>query len=349
MIRNVLLTSLFLYCCLVANGQDYLKIANDCFDKGDYECAKQNYTLFQTIDGRNMSAQIKNAEDCYRSLLIADEYFSDKDYEKARDRYKIVLDKNPKDPNARRKYDLCVTELTRFANYSETTNNLNIQMIAVQGGTFTMGCTAEQGDDCYDNEKPAHRVTVSDFYIGKCEITQAQWRAVMGSNPSYFKGDNLPVESVSWNDVQEFIRKLNSVTGKNYRLPTEAEWEFAARGGNNSRGYKFSGNNNVDIVGFHTGNSATTTHAVGTKSPNELGIYDMSGNVWEWCNDWYGSYTYNSNAQTNPQGSYSGSERVLRGGSCHREEITSRVSFRSSDPSDSYYDCLGFRLAHSSR
>jgi len=143
----------------------------------------------------------------------------------------------------------------RFASYTETANNLNIEMVAVQGGTLMMGCTSEQGDDFIDHEKPIHQITVSDFYIGKYEVTQAQWKAIMGSNPSGFKGDNLPVENVSWNEVQEFIRKLNSATGKNYRLLTEAEWEFAARGGNNNSVYRYSGSNTVGDVAWYNGNS----------------------------------------------------------------------------------------------
>ena len=153
----------------------------------------------------------------------------------------------------------------------------DIAMVYVSGGTFTMGATSEQGSDAYDWEKPAHSVTLSGYYIGKYEVTQELWKAVMGSNPSRFKGDNLPVEQVSWDDVQEFLRKLNAMTGKRYRLPTEAEWEFAARGGNSSRGYKYSGSNSLGSVAWYYDNSGSRTHAVGTKSPNELGIYDMSG------------------------------------------------------------------------
>ena len=137
-------------------------------------------------------------------------------------------------------------------------------MVYVSGGTFTMGATSEQGSDAWDNEKPAHSVTLSGYYIGKYEVTQELWEAVMGSNPSYFKGDNLPVERVSWNDVQEFLRKLNAMTGKRYRLPTEAEWEFAARGGNSSRGYKYSGSNSLGSVAWYTDNSGNRTHAVPT-------------------------------------------------------------------------------------
>ncbi|MDR1898272.1 MAG: formylglycine-generating enzyme family protein, partial [Prevotellaceae bacterium] len=235
-----------------------------------------------------------------------------------------------------------------------------IEMIYVQGGTFTMGCTAEQGNDCDEDEKPAHQVRLNSFYMGKYTVTQAQWKAVMGINPSSFKGDNLPVESVSWHKVQEFIRKLNEQTGKNYRLPTEAEWEYAARGGNKSKGYKYSGSNTVDNVAWHDGNSGKkrrqwvitgysggATHPVGQKSPNELGIYDMSGNVWEWCDDWSGNYS--NVVQTNPKGPSSGSYRVIRGGSWYNSAQSVRVPYRSYRTPDDRGDLIGFRLARSSK
>lgn len=212
--------------------------------------------------------------------------------------------------------------------------NLTSNMVYVSGGTFTMGATSEQGSDADSDEKPTHSVTVSSFYICKYEVTQALWKAVMGSNPSSFKGDNLPVETVSWDDCQTFIRKLNAMTGKNFRLPTEAEWEFAARGGNNSRGYKYAGSNNIETVAWYDDNSGSKTHVVGTKSPNELGIYDMSGNVLEWCQDWKGSYS--SASQTNPTGASSGSGRVLRGGSWSSHARDCRSSYR-------YYGTPGYR------
>jgi len=165
---------------------------------------------------------------------------------------------------------------------------------------------------------------------------------VMGTNPSYFKGDSNPVEKVSWNDCQEFIRKLNSLTGRTFRLPTEAEWEYAARGGNQSKGYKYSGSNTLSSVAWYADNSSSQTHAVKTKSPNELGLYDMSGNVYEWCSDWYGSYQ--SSTQTNPQGPSSGSDRVLRGGSWEINARCCRVSLRNNySPDVRYYD-HGLRL-----
>ncbi len=224
-----------------------------------------------------------------------------------------------------------------------TVNGVSFEMVYVEGGTFEMGATSEQGSDAESKEKPVHRVTLSDYYIGKYEVTQELWKAVMGSNPSLNIGSQNPVESVSWNDCQEFISRLNSLTGRTFRLPTEAEWEYAARGGNKSRHYKYSGSNNIDDVAWYGHYGAYYTYPVGTKSPNELGIYDMSGNVWEWCSDWYGSYS--SGAQTNPQGPASGSRRVSRGGSWGFDARNCRVSFRGSDdPSyGDYYN--GLRLA----
>ncbi|GHT29260.1 hypothetical protein AGMMS49574_05540 [Bacteroidia bacterium] len=217
-----------------------------------------------------------------------------------------------------------------------------IEMVYVQGGTFSMGCSGEQGSDCYYDEKPLHSVTVSNFNIGKYEVTQAQWKQIMGSNPSVFKGDNLPVENVSWEDVQEFISKLNAATGKRYRLPTEAEWEYAARGGNRSQGYKYCGSNNLNNVAWYWDNSSNKTHPVGAKSPNELGIYDMNGNVYEWCSDWYGNY--NSSSQTNPTGPSTGSYRVLRGGSWDDYAEDCRVSDRLNFAPGYRGDDVGFRL-----
>ena len=226
-------------------------------------------------------------------------------------------------------------------NQTITVGGISFTMMWVQGGTFTMGCTSEQGSDCWFDERPTHSVTLSDYYIGETEVTQVLWKAVMGSNPSNRKGDNLPVENVSWNDVQEFIRKLNQMTGMLFRLPTEAEWEYAARGGNKSQGYKYSGSNDIGKVSWG-GKKGSKTHAVKSKRANELGLYDMSGNVWEWCNDWYGSYS--ELWQTNPSGPSTGSYRVQRGGSWYNHAKFCSVSRRmSSTPSYRDNRC-GFRL-----
>ncbi|MCR9098995.1 MAG: SUMF1/EgtB/PvdO family nonheme iron enzyme [bacterium] len=223
---------------------------------------------------------------------------------------------------------------------------LERSMVRVSGGSFTMGCTSEQSN-CDDDEKPAHRVELSSYRIGKYEVTQAQWEAVMGSNPSKFSGcSSCPVEQVSWNDVQEFIRKLNRMTGGSYRLPTEAEWEYAARGGSRSRGYKYSGSNNLGSVGWwYDDNSGNKTHPVGKKSPNELGLYDMSGNVWEWCSDWYDSDYYSSSSGRNPKGPGRGTYRVIRGGGWINDARSCRASRRISFSPDYRYINLGFRLA----
>ena len=232
------------------------------------------------------------------------------------------------------------------ASYSKgilTVNGIKYNMVRVEGCTFRMGATSEQDCDAYDIEEPVHSVTLSSYYIGKTEVTQALWKAVMGSNPSKFKGENLPVENVSWDDCQVFVRKLNSLTGQNFRLPTEAEWEFACRGGNNSLGYKYSGSDNIDNVAWFDCNSGRKTHFVATKSPNELGIYDMSGNVWEWCSDWYDKYS--SGAQANPKGPESGSCRVFRGGGWGSYAGYCRSSNRGYNTPTHRHDRLGLRLA----
>ena len=222
-----------------------------------------------------------------------------------------------------------------------TVNGVSFQMVEVRGGTFTMGATSEQGD-ANDDEKPTHEVTLSDYYIGKTEVTQALWEAVMGNNPSYFQGKSLPVENISWNDCKTFIVKLNALTGKTFRMPTEAEWEYAARGGSKSRGYKYSGSGNIDEVAWHKDNSEEKTHEVGTKRPNELGLYDMSGNVWEWCNDWYGDYS--SASQTNPKGPDSGANRIGRGGGWWYYARGCRCSIRGDFGPDYRNEFLGLRL-----
>ena len=226
--------------------------------------------------------------------------------------------------------------------YTETIKGINLQMVYVEGGTFTMGATPEQGSDALDREKPAHKVTLSSYYIGKFEVTQAQWRAIMGKNPSSFTGDNNPVEQVSWHEVQEFCQKLSSLTGKKYRLPTEAEWEYAAKGGNKSKGYKYSGSNTIGDVAWYRENSGRKTHPVGQKQPNELGIYDMSGNVYEWCYDWFSIYS--SSPQTNPTGKTNGSRRVNRGGSWRSNAEYCRLAFRYNYDPGSVDSNLGLRV-----
>lgn len=234
-----------------------------------------------------------------------------------------------------------IEECTYKGEHPKALTDIMSNMIYVEGGTFIMGATGEQQNPDSD-ENPTHSVTLSNYYIGKHEVTQALWETVMGSNPSYWKGDDLPVECISWDDCQTFLSRLNSITGKNFRLPTEAEWEYAARGGNHSRGYQYSGSDNLNEVAWYNDNSSQT-HKVGTKSPNELGIYDMSGNVWEWCQDWFGEYS--CKAHTNPTGPDGGSDRVFRGGSWISSARFCRVSNRIKYAPSAQISNVGLRLA----
>ena len=211
-----------------------------------------------------------------------------------------------------------------------TVRDVSFVMKPVEGGTFQMG--SGESDD-----EPIRRITLNSYYIGETEVTQTLWIAVMGYNPSAFKGVNRPVDKVSWNDCQIFIQKLNLLTGKNFRLPTEAEWEYAARGGRKSKGYKYSGSNIVDNVAVYEENSKNLgenspdygTHKVKSKQANELGLYDMSGNVWEWCQDYYNE---------------SFNDRVLRGGRWNASAYHCRVTRRIWDYPNSTYYGSGFRL-----
>ena len=225
----------------------------------------------------------------------------------------------------------------------EFADKVKADMVFVESGIFMMGALPDD-NEASDNEKPRHEETVSSFYISKYEVTQELWQAVMGSNASLLKGDmKRPVECVSWIDCQAFIRRLNVLTGENFRLPTEAEWEYAARGGQKSCGYLYSGSKAISYVAWYASNSGYTTHPVGQQSPNELGLYDMSGNVWEWCQD---GYVDNSNsAQTNPKGSVNTSYRASRGGSWAHSAIDCRVSRFAVDKPDTRDDYSGLRLA----
>lgn len=223
-------------------------------------------------------------------------------------------------------------------------DGISIEMVKVEGGTFMMGATPEMKNS-WTEERPIHQVTLTnDYYIGKYEVTQSLWCALMDNNPSYFKGDNLPVEQVSWDDCQKFINKLNDITGRKFRLPTEAEWEYAARGGKKSRGYQYSGSNKISDVAWYSSNSEHKTQPVGLKLANELGLYDMSGNVDEWCFDRFGFYSALS--QTNPLGADDGICRVYRGGSWEQTAGFCRSSDRSNyGTSKNRIYNLGFRLA----
>lgn len=234
-----------------------------------------------------------------------------------------------------------------------TVNGVSFTMVPVKAGTFTMGATAEQQDPGND-EKPTHQVTLTnDYYMGETEVTQALWEAVTGYSPTVSGsswssakgiGNNYPAYYVSYEDVLSFLSKLNSLTGETFRMPTEAEWEYAARGGNKSKGYQYSGSNTLGDVAWYRDNSNSMTHVVKAKLPNEFGLYDMSGNVWEWCSDWY-SDTYSSSSQIDPVGASSGSYRVIRGGGWYNSAGGCRVANRDGDAPSRHNDGIGFRLA----
>jgi len=246
-------------------------------------------------------------------------------------------------------------------NLPFTVNGVSFEMIFVKGGTFAMGCTSEQSD-CGNDERPVHKVTLSDFYMGKYEVTQKLWQAVMGRNirqqrdlvkgrSLYGEGGDFPVYYVSYKECEEFCVKLNELLANQlpdsfrFCIPTEAQWEYAARGGEKSKGYLFSGSNIIEQVAWFYENSDFETHRVGTKKKNELGIYDMSGNVWEWCQDWYHGNYYSTSTSVNPKGLPFGSMRILRGGSWDNEARFCRVSFRGDDAPSFRYDIFGLRLA----
>jgi len=219
-----------------------------------------------------------------------------------------------------------------------TTYNF-FEMVKVQGGTFEMGSNKTE-----PNELPKHTVTVNSFEIGKFEVSQAEWEYVMGTNPAGHKGSLNPIENISWNEVQEFLKKLNEKTGKNYRLPTEAEWEFAANGGNQSNGYNYAGSNTIDEVAWYQYNSNQNTHKRGGKNANELGIYDMTGNVWEMCSDWYNESYYKESTPNNPQGPSTGEKKTIRGGSCRSFPLETHITRRFYINPNSKYTIIGFRV-----
>ncbi|MCQ2077292.1 MAG: SUMF1/EgtB/PvdO family nonheme iron enzyme [Bacteroidaceae bacterium] len=239
------------------------------------------------------------------------------------------------------------TKKTTKENLTFTVKGVSFEMVYVEGGTFTMGATSEQGSSVYDSSNPAHLVTLSDYYIGKYEVTQGLWEAVMGSNPSEFKGSTKPVEKVNWSDCNKFINKLNSILSSQlnnmcFALPTEAQWEYAARGGKKSQGYRYAGSNSVEAVSWNSENSGHSSHEVGMKASNELGLYDMSGNIEEWCQDKYGQYSHGS--QTNPTGASEGVHRVQRGGSWATYAWSTRVSHRACIEYTYRLNSIGLRL-----
>lgn len=243
---------------------------------------------------------------------------------------------------------------TTGSEYTVTAFGINMKMVYVDSGTFRMGATEEQGENTFTDEYPVRTIHLDGYYIGKYEVTQAQWMAVMGTslrdqrdkaNPAWSllgEGDNYPMGYVNWTEAQEFCQKLSEATGKKFVLPTEAQWEYAARGGNKSQHYKYAGSDDIDDVAWYKGNSFNGTHPVGMRKANELGCYDMSGNVMEWCSDWYDIYDINDT--DNPQGPADGSSRIHRGGSWYWDAWNLRVSIRASDPDDGRFFDVGFRV-----
>ena len=222
-----------------------------------------------------------------------------------------------------------------------------IEMVYVRGGEFLMGCTGEQRMDCQPEETPAHLVRQSDFLISKYEVTQELWMAVMGGkNPSKVIGDSLPVTRITWYAAREFTQKLSKMTGKKYRLPTESEWEYAARGGNLSHGYKYSGSDDLSEVAWYKKNSGRKPHRIGTKKPNELGIYDMSGNVYEWCYDGFEFYEMSLSGNIeNPAGNDWSNVKIIRGGGMTSFPNVCRISARTRATDTYQFNFVGFRLA----
>ena len=278
-----------------------------------------------------------------------------RDVKKARDLSLTLIcrDKSPPYGNQQIKRILSVAQafhacrtksfMQKNKNYTETLpSELSFEMIYIKEGSFMMG---NDDNKAYDWEKPVHKVTVPSFYLGKYLLTQVLWEAVMGNNPSRFKGENRPVEQVSWEDTQIFIQKLNEMTGRTYRLPTEAEWEFAARGGIHTEEYRYAGSDKLKEVGWYEENSSGQTHPVGQKLGNELSLYDMSGNVWEWVEDqWHSDYTGAPKDGSAWLNADKGASRVLSGGSWIRSARRCRVSDRlNASPGDRGGD-IGFRL-----
>lgn len=238
------------------------------------------------------------------------------------------------------------SEASDNENITVTVNGVTFTMVFVKGGTFTIGATPEQGKDAQREENPPVEVTLSDYYIGETEVTQALWQAVMGENPSYAQDDSkLPVELMYWDECRQFITKLNELTDRDFRLPAEAEWEYAARGGCKSSGCKYPGANEIDSVAWYEGNSGYRSHPVAQKLPNELGLYDMAGNVGEWCSDWYDDMAYRKIASKKTNDEVSGVARVVRGGNWESYASYCRVSSRSKCSPDYRQNTVGLRLA----
>jgi formylglycine-generating enzyme required for sulfatase activity len=335
-----ILTLIILLATLAVAAQEYspcytnnMAKGNTAFSQGRYSEAKAYYETAKKCNGGNPTEAQKKINQCNAKLNPASK---------------------PTQPSAS----------TLKTDQTFSVNGISFKMVYVQGGTFTMGCTSEQGDDCGYDEKPLHSVTLSDFLIGETEVTQALWETVMGTtvreqrdkaNPSWpmrGEGASYPMYYVNWDEAVEFCNKLNEKLqsklppGFRFALPTEAQWEYAARGGNKSQHYKYAGSNTIDEVAWYSNTTNEGgTKPVKTKKANELGLFDMSGNVDEWCSDWDTWDYYRSSPQTNPKGPSSGTHRVIRGGVWNLDAHTCRVSYRSRTTPESRSNGGGFRLA----
>mgnify|MGYP002525530040 CR=1 FL=1 len=329
-----------------ASSDTYYELGRLYFEKKQYTTASENFA--KAVENRENYAEVYP--------FWADALEAQGQLAKAWEKREKAIMLNPNEKDLNKRDSLQERILTPASSLPETEtieiDEVKFDMKLVRKGIFTMGATPEQGSDASDDEKPAHQVIVSNYYIGETVVTQALWKVVMGNNPlhsekdkdpSHFKGDNRPVECVSWKDVTlKFIPELNRMTGRKFRLPTEAEWEFAARGGNNSKNYKFSGGNGIDDVAWYNANSNGETHPVKGKKPNELGLYDMSGNVWEWCQDLFGNFS--SDSRVDPIVWGLGKSHVSRGGCWGSNTKRCRVASRNVGGVDSPYYNLGFRL-----
>ena len=321
-----------------------MREAKASYDKGDYRRAEQLYR--EASECYDCTAQQKaqakrKAEESKKALQAK------QDAQNGGKKPEKLIGPKTEKPKREKPEKVKVSSYKSGDDEIFTVGKATFKMVWVEGGTFTMGAQKTNpsepnyDSEAFANESPVHSVTLSSYYIGETEVTQALWKAVMGNNPPYFKSDNFPVEGVLWSDVKEFIKKLNRLTGRTFRLPTEAEWEYAARGGSKSQGYKYRGSNSIDAVAWNKDNCGYETHVVKEQQANELGLYDMSGNVWEWCSDWRGYYSPSS--QRDPEGSSNGSSRVLRGGSRNSFAWNCRVSDRRYTSPD-YRFSAGFRL-----
>ncbi len=342
----------------------YCRQANEALGQEKWAEALNYYTealqLHQDAYTPSLKAIEGKIKDCNDEITTADHLKRADEYEQG-EKYDEAIDQLKKaarlKPTLSKTLDLRINQLQNSAEtkakppvYIETILGLNLMMMRVEGGAFTMGNNAGN-----DDEKPAHHVTVKDFYIGAYPVTQAQWQAVMGtsallSNPSYFKNRlDCPVENVSWEDIQVFLHKLNAHLSleerQHYRLPTEAEWEYAAKGGKQSNGYEYAGSDFIKNVAWYDSNSRNKTHPIGQKTPNELGLYDMTGNVWEWCQDhWHDNYN-DAPQDGSAWESEESTVRILRGGSWYNDQSYCRVTYRNSDNPDNRSYFSGFRLA----